>query len=354
MNDIIHIRIRQASIARKNRRSKRIRRLFNIQRNSKCRNISKIKSSSNTNRLYQAHVTEVEVKLCEDFRLLFNTESVIKCVHEVIEYVNKRGRYKVFINMSVMQMADSGAISLLLAAVNLSTRNNCQVTGNMPINTECKQLIFDYGFFDHVKLLQTKKIKKNNNKNLLIERGFAKTDNEKIGEEVRKSVEYLTSMKSSYRPVYSMIQEICANSIEHANKESHKKNWLFSISYEENLVKFVVTDIGEGILGTIKKKLKQTLRDTVTFTNDIETLIGVFEKRYQSSTFDNNRNKGLPKIKKINDYGYIDNLIVLTNNVYLNFNDSSKQLKLRTSFSGTLFYWELQINNIEKWKNRMK
>lgn len=283
MNEKEHIHIRQASIARRNRRFKKIRKIFNIRRNMA--RSSNVKVYTKSKRLYQSFISHVNVDLCEDFRLLSNAVSVIDSVHKITEYTNKSGKYEVFINMSHMKMTDAGAISLLLSAISLSTRKNCTVCGNMPIDTNCKQLIFDYGFFDHVKLLQTSKIKKINNKNLLIERGFAKTDNERIGAEVRRAVEFLTSEKNSYRPVYSMIQEICANSIEHANKELFKKNWLLSVSYEGGIVRFVVTDIGEGILGTIKKKIRQALRDTIAFTNDVETLMGVFEKKISIINF---------------------------------------------------------------------
>lgn len=90
-----------------------------------------------------------------------------------------------------------------------------------------------------------------------------------------------------------------------------------------------MTDIGEGILlSTLKKKALQIIRDTVSFKDDVITLNGAFDKKYQSSTFDTNRNKGLPRIKEINTAQYVENLKVITNKVFLDFSNPKNSKKL--------------------------
>ena len=54
-------------------------------------------------------------------------------------------------------------------------------------------------------------------------RGFDKTDNAATAREIRKAVEHLTGSAQNYKPIYSIAQEICANSVEHANEEMHIK-----------------------------------------------------------------------------------------------------------------------------------
>ena len=186
----------------------------------------------------------------------------------------------------------------------------------------------------------------------MIERGFDKTSNKKIGEEVRRAVKYLTGEDNTYRPVFSILQEMCANSIEHANNNIHEKNWLVGIYYETNKVVFTVTDIGQGILSTLKKKTEQKIKDTLLARGPVGTLVGAFDKKYQSSTFDENRNKGLPRIKEANNYDYIDSLRVVTNNVFLDFENDENNLLLKNKFRGTFYYWELTKIAIEKWRNR--
>lgn len=112
-----------------------------------------------------------------------------------------------------------------------------------------------------------------------------------------------------------------------------------------------MTDVGQGILSTLKRKASQIISDKLKL-NDIEVLDGAFEKKYQSATSDKNRNKGLPKIKRINDSHFVDNLIVITNNVLIDFNNENKSISLDVKFNGTFYYWELTKNCIERWKQR--
>lgn len=180
------------------------------------------------------------------------------------------------------------------------------------------------------------------------------TNSSIISAESRKIMQYLTGIKEmSYKPVYSLIGEIISNSVEHANPLRKDKNWLLSVHYESDKVKIMVLDIGLGILSTLKKKFHQKLVDITTFTSDVQTLYNLFDKKYQSSTFESNRNKGLPKIKLCYDSNFISNLIVITNGVLLDFSGVDSK-KLNANFQGTYYYWEVSRTNIEIWQNRMK
>ena len=59
-------------------------------------------------------------------------------------------------------------------------------------------------------------------------------------------------------------------------------------------------------------------------------------------------------LKQEEDYGYdfIENLVVITNNVFLDFTNKEKSKELKTKFNGTFYYWELTKNCIDTWKNR--
>ncbi|MDR1700751.1 MAG: hypothetical protein LBR68_06125, partial [Lachnoclostridium sp.] len=278
---------------------------------------------------------------------------VLKDIHKITTATNKYGnqrRYK--IDLSQISCIDIGAISILLSKINELGSRNLSVWGNVPTKEDCRTFLYDSGFFDHMKDLRGRTFSRSqSNKNLLIRRGFDRTSNVLIGKEIRRAVEYLTGTEESFRPVFSMAQEMCANSIEHANKDTGKKNWLFTIYYESDRVVFTMTDIGQGILSTLKKKAHQIVTDTLK-QDDVEVLDKAFDKKYQSATSDKNRNKGLPKIKKINDEHYVDNLVVITNNVLLYFNDEKKSKIIETKFPGTFYYWELTNNCIDRWKNR--
>lgn len=351
MRNHIQERIRQKKILREKRRIRYLIKRRNIRRNHR-RMLNKTNKSQQSSYSRRFRVTTTTIKLQQDFRLLTNTSVVLKTIRD-FERANRRnvqGRHRIYLDLSGVQLFDAAALSMLLAVVNSSRR--IPVVGNYPIDTACCDFFIDSGFLDHMNAIQGKKPEKKNKNNLMIERGFDKTSNKRIGEEVRRAVKHLTGSDNTYRPVFSILQEMCANSIEHANANTRDKNWLVGIYYENDKVIFSVTDIGQGILSTLKKKAEQKIRDTMLAKGSVGTLIGAFDKKYQSSTFDENRNKGLPRIKDANSFDYIDSLKVITNDVFLDFEDHKNNKLLKNKFQGTFYYWELTQNAIEKWRNR--
>lgn len=351
MMNKIHERIRTNKCLRIERRRKRYIKSRNIRRSLRKRNkgFGHIKSSYDN----RFRITFTKIKLPQDFRLLSsNMTNVLKTIHEFecATRNNIRGRQRIDIDLSCVLQLDVAALGMLLAAIN--SKQHVYIRGNYPLDRDCRDFFIESGFLDHMNTLQGRKPEKRNKNNLMIERGFDKTSNKRIGEEVRRAVKYLTGEDKTYRPVFSILQEMCANSIEHANSKNHEKNWLVGIYYESNKVIFTVTDIGQGILSTLKKKAEQIFRDTLIARGPVGTLVGAFDKKYQSSTFDENRNKGLPRIKDANSFDYIDSLKVITNNVFLDFDDNTQNAILKTQFRGTFYYWELTQNAIEKWRNR--
>lgn len=58
-------------------------------------------------------------------------------------------------------------------------------------------------------------------------------------------------------------------------------------------------------------------RDTIFFKKDDNVLLSVFNKEYQSRTGEINRHKGLPNVMDAFKDGYIGELKVLTNYVFM-------------------------------------
>ena len=87
------------------------------------------------------------------------------------------------------------------------------------------------------------------------------------------------------------------------------------------------------------------------FKSNDEILKGAFDKKYGSTTKEDNRNKGLPAVKANFKQGTINNLKVLTNNVILHFdNDAlSKEFEKGTPrFKGTFYQWEMTNDCLTK------
>lgn len=289
-----------------------------------------------------------------DFSVTSNVDGVMTFINYVYQTIQKiSGAQVATFDLSAVKHIDNLAISILLALVNSISRKKCFVKGDSPLDEVARETFINSGFFEHVEMIQGKKPNRKNDNNLMIEAGTDQTKNKVVGNEIRKAMKYLTGKATPYRPAYSVIQEICCNSVEHANKETINKNWLVSVFYEDNKIVFTMVDIGKGILGTLKKKMSQKVRDIVKFKDEVAMLYGAFTKQYQSSTWDINRNKGLPKIQDYHENGFISHLTVVTNNVILNFDRIGSHI-IKTNFKGTFYTWTITKENITKWNNRIK
>lgn len=169
---------------------------------------------------------------------------------------------------------------------------------------------------------------------------LTENDSRKISLLVKNVVNHLTGHERHCLPMRTIILEICGNSIEWSGTQS--KQWLLGVKYEENEVIFTVTDVGKGILDTLYRKFSKKLFEV--FKSDDKILQGAFDKRYGSSTQEENRNKGLPAVKANFQKGTINNLKVLTNNVILHFDndDNSRTFSFnQPRFKGTFYQWSM-------------
>lgn len=300
--------------------------------------------------------TIFKVKPSSEFTILKNAKNVIRFVHQLKSYARpKFSGYRVLIDLSEVTSIDIGSISLLLSVVKELAYYDVDVTGNIPNDGECRRIFVESGFLPHMKSITGKFSQDLTNKNLILTRGKDKTRNKEVGETIKQAVEMITGKREHFPPIFSIIQEINGNSIEHAYDKKRKEHWLLSINHDKtnNKVIFSFADNGVGILRTLRRKLPQQFFDALNLKNDPDILKGAFTKKYSSRHEQQiNRNKGLPLLKKIQTENLeVKNLFVITNDVFL-YIDTYKSIPIGKNFSGTFYYWELDNECIEKWKAR--
>jgi anti-anti-sigma regulatory factor/anti-sigma regulatory factor (Ser/Thr protein kinase) len=348
--------LRQKKTERLRKKSAGKKRLRNIQNNNRQISFHEEKSQrtpcvSPKPRDTYVYGRGLTIKVEPHFSLIEDASNVLSFVNKIDEVIKRKKDKLIIINLSDVVSIDIGAIGLLLSKMNELSQRRISAIGTMPKDTACKTIISGSGFLEHMQDLKGNKIKTKEHQSMMVNRGFDKTSNSMVGAEIRKVLKHLTGEESTYRPIYTMVQEMCPNSIEYANKKN--KNWLFSIYYKDtDSVSFTMTDIGHGILDTLKRKATQRISDGLKWKSRVEILNGAFDGEYASATSDINRNKGLPTIKKQSTNNYVNNLIVITNNVFLDFSNKTNSKILNERFKGTFYYWELNKNCIDIWKNR--
>ena len=254
-------------------------------------------------------------------------------------------------DLSHIEFFDYSSICVLIAIINDLKVKRIYLRGNYPIDSKCKEKIIESGLLTFMYDDSGNPFEKSVKSDLLfVENGskrLSKEDNKRISETVRNVVLHLTGEPKHCPKLRRILMEICGNSLEWGGTSN--KQWLLGVMYEDNKAIFTITDVGKGILNTLNVKFKLKLKDLFTLKSDSEKLLGAFYKKYGSNTREINRNKGLPSIRRGFENGIINNLLVLTNNVVLHFEDNIRsEIMQKPYFNGTLYRWEVNKETILK------
>ena len=338
------IRVREASLMRKRRKALYKQKVLRINRNKR-------KQTSNQVNHRQGVKSPVEVFAPDHFTIQ-NIEKVLLFISDTEKLCNRLDTKILKINLDRVTKIDSYAICLLLSMLSRLSYKNIHYWGTYPISQDAKDYIVNSGFLDVMKsnIIKRPSNKRMDNRMFMI--GKESVDSHRIGKAVRESMTFITGKESAYPPVYDNMLEISANSVEHANIKTQNKNWLVSISYEEDKVHYILSDTGFGILATLKKKVSQKVNDFLKSKTESEILFDVFNSKYQSITGEINRHKGLPIILESFMEGFVSNLMVVTNKVLYDFeNNQTKELK--HGYNGVLYSWTVSRSNYDSWEKSL-
>lgn len=339
-----HIRIIQQKIARQKRRRKEYERRRNIDRNNKRYTIVRRSAPAGKRKFDTVSVPEY-------FSFDHNLEGLIEFTNKTYKKYKDFKSGHLFFNMSNVVKLDMPAICLLLSLLNKLTWKQISYAGNAPDDPKSYDTFIRSGFLEMMKS-KGFKLKPPSMPNQLYMIGQNDLKPQVIGESIKKAMKVVVGEFTHFKPLYSIMIEICTNSVEHANELVNEKNWLVSISYEEGRANFILVDSGQGILKTLHRKAEELFTDILSFKSQAKVLKGLFDKKYQSRTNEINRHKGMPRVKQAYVDGVISGLEVLTNKVYYKF-DSDEAITLNNEYRGTLFKWSIDINNYRKWKKEL-
>lgn len=160
----------------------------------------------------------------------------------------------------------------------------------------------------------------------------------------------LYGIDRTYPPLYRTFIELMANTHNHAGGKSENKERWFASAYcqaDQGKTCFTFVDNGVGIfksvgetMGVLRKMaLKIGIKDNVDFLRNL------LNGRLKSSTGMEHRGKGIPMINQLAIDGKIENLTVITNDVWANVSNGEFR-RLEKEFSGTLWYWEVKRQEV--------
>ena len=246
----------------------------------------------------------------------------------------------VFISLRECIYISSGAIALMISAIAELKAVGIKVSGDYPIDKSARTILEKSGFFNFVigYVSDENKI----TLNTILQQGVNVVDAAAVAPLVLKSMQVVWGTPYRNPRLQSLLIELMANTVNHAFERNKTSKWYLSISSDEvsKKVSFTFIDNGLGINRTLMIKFLDKIKALLLNTNE-SILRAAFEGKFGSRTKEKKRGRGLPSIKKCFAENCIRNLVVITNDVYLDFNLNESR-KLVNSFDGTCYYWELR------------
>jgi hypothetical protein len=247
---------------------------------------------------------------------------------------------------------DYSTISILTSIKDDLKSKNILLKGSLPRREACKEFLKESGFLNDLFDFRGRPFQKSQKSDILFfKRGHNKITNselKQISDITKRINDHLTGEYSNIQILYTLISEISGNSIEWSQANDNK--WLLGVKYKQDEVIITLTDVGKGILRTLNRKYKSHI-DNASLRNNKQVLERAFIKKYNSKENDKNRNKGLPFVKKKFDQRVIEELVVITNNVILYFNNPSESKVFQSGtpwFKGTFYRWSINKKSLTR------
>ena len=234
------------------------------------------------------------------------------------------------------------AVAAFVAVMN-PTHHEQPVSGNVPRDQECRQLLYDFGFFECVRA----------GPNLGAPAGTIRCEHsgQRVEGQVAKKIidfglQSLGRTERKHGPAYNVFTEAMANTFQHASTSARGvQRWWAAVYYDagRKAACFTAVDTGVGILRSfnLQKRAEAWREDPrLAVRNQGEILQMLLSGEIRPRTGDRHRGRGLPNIKRACDAGRIRNLSILSNRALARVAHEDYR-ELQFQFRGTIIYSEL-------------
>lgn len=279
----------------------------------------------------------------ENFSFVNNPERMIDFVGDLKTalYVLRKS---VLIDLSLVNIVTNDAIILMLSvAHDKHLPKWIQIDVTMPMNEAAAKRLRESGIEEHLGIREIGQPKSGR----IRVRSSYDADSEMANELIQHATRTLFGKRMPLKKVQRILGECITNTEEHAGgneKRPKEKMWWGTVFCEPNVACFSLLDNGVGIIESLKAEWFTRLPMLARYSDNIKLMRAVFDGKILSSTNLSNRGNGLPAIYKARNKKEFTRLILITNNVFIDFDNDMYRL-LPKSFSGTFFYWEVEKND---------
>lgn len=292
----------------------------------------------------------------ENFSLLDNTEEVVAFIKDVDKCYEKRRN--IFIEMSKVQHIAHGAIVVLLSILVQFKSQRLKVNGSFPINKEARKILKESGFIEN---LYKEHIEDRNDYYIgtKIYTHANRTADPTLSDSIiQNASKIIWGEERRCIGLQRVFLELMQNTNNHASKIIGEKLWWSSIvpvqkaNGQIDKVCFSFIDYGIGIFSSLSNKsqgvfvgVMDKIKQIFGEINDAEMMRLLLQGEiHRTATGHAYRGKGLPGIYNAMQKNHISNLKIISNYAYANVAENQYKT-LKSGFSGTYVYWELNNSN---------
>ncbi len=280
-----------------------------------------------------------------NFSLVNNSEEVLEFFARAKKLLSNRIQLKFDLSEVTQMTPDS--IALLVGSITDDRfSRGLSVAGNAPRKKALKRLLIESGFYDHVVSSDPKP--RRHNSALFHQKNKFKVENDVAKSVCEMAVKHTFGSNEKFTPIFAIIIECMANTLNHANLDKPRKYrwWLFLYTNPDTKVSsFCFFDLGVGIFESLPvQNYIRRFMTKLSFQSNLDLLDDLFAGKISSRTKKKERGKGIPEIYEHSKHPLIRNFVLIANDVYCNL-ETGENIKNEHPLMGTFLYWELHPNN---------
>jgi hypothetical protein len=294
------------------------------------------------------------VKAPANIAFLDDPDSVADFISQIEKAL--RESPSLYVEMKEVTQIDYATIASLLAVLYRSKKQGKKINGSMPKAQKAKQTLvrsgFIYTLFSRSPDIGHRYIINADNQLFTLnDRDLA------VVSEIQDAVSLTVLGRTEKLPgLYTTLGELMDNTTTHASEnKAQTERWWLSINHDRDAkrVEFVFIDYGVGILRSLLEKagehpvkniLEQAQRAFGREATDAHLKSIVTESARKIYKLPDGRGEGIYGIYRIMQRGEIGNLHIISNDAFGAVSDG-KYKKLKNQFNGTLYYWDICVNN---------
>lgn len=288
-----------------------------------------------------ARITPVYIEAPENFSFIENPDQFNNFLIQVHNALKEHKSIEVDQRKVTRQTPE--ALTTFLSVLADPKHQDTRQRGFVPQDPIQRQMFFDSGLCDYLKL--TTRVRLPSPSGNIQRRKNFKVEPKTAYDLKRFAMTSLYGTDRRHPPLYNTFIELMANTHNHAGgNNSFKERWFASVYCQPELGRtcFTFVDTGVGILRSVSDTMSTMRKIAIKLgiNNNQDFLRKLLNGELKSSTGMENRGKGIPMISQHAREGKIENLVVISNDVWANVSRSDFRW-LENEFPGTLWYWEI-------------